>query len=221
MHKLDFSVVVAAQSELLMGAVATLALAGQGIVLAMLIGVTGVAAKEFGGPALDRLVSAFVELIRNTPFLVQIFFIFFALPLIGIRLSPTVTAVIALGVNGGAYAIEIIRGGLGAVGKGIKEAGFALGLSNAEVFFFVLLKPTIRAVYPSIVSQFVSLTLTTSIAVSISANELTYVAQTIESQTFKSFEVYLTTAVIYLVISWLVMMSFAAIASLVFRYPTR
>lgn len=76
MHKLDFSVVVAAQSELLMGAVATLALAGQGIVLAMLIGVTGVAAKEFGGPALDRLVSAFVELIRNTPFLVQIFFIF-------------------------------------------------------------------------------------------------------------------------------------------------
>lgn len=221
MLKLDFSVIVAAQSELLMGALATLTLAVQGIVLAMLIGVTGVAAKEFGGTALKRFVSVFVESIRNTPFLVQIFFIFFALPLVGVRLSPTVTAVIALGVNGGAFAIEIIRGGLGAIGKGIKEAGLALGLSNAEVFFFILLKPTIRSVYPSLVSQFVSLTLTTSIAVSISANELTYVAQTIESQTFKSFEIYLTTAVIYLAISWIVMMSFATLGALAFRYPTR
>lgn len=218
---LDFSVISDRYPEILSGALSTLLLAGPGILLSLAIGVAGVAIKEFGSAGMRRAVSVFVELIRNTPFLVQIIFIFFALPLIGIRLSPTATAIIALGVNGGAYTIEIIRGGLGAVGKGLKEAGFALGLSKLDVFFFVLLKPSIRAVYPSLVSQFIALTLTTSIAVSISADELTYVAQNIDSETFRSFEIYFFVSFVYLGISWLVMSLFAAVGSLAFRYPTR
>jgi polar amino acid transport system permease protein len=109
---LDFGVVWARWPELLMGLGGTLFLALSGMILALIIGVLGVAIRWSNSRIGSALVIAFVELIRNTPFLVQIFFIFFALPLAGVRLNPTLTAIIALGLNGGAYAIEIIRGGV-------------------------------------------------------------------------------------------------------------
>ena len=150
-----------------------------------------------------------------------IFFIFFALPLAGIRLNPTATAILALGLNGGAYAVEIIRGGVDAIPQGQTEAGLALGLRPSEVFRFIIIKPALRSIYPSLVSQFIMLTLTTSIATSISAYELTSVAQRIDGDTFRTFEVYFTITVIYLGISWLMMLMFAAIARRAFAYPTR
>ena len=159
-----------------------------------------------------RLVIAFVEVVRNTPFLVQIFFIFFALPMMGMRLNPTVTAIIALAINGGAYAIEIIRGGVDSIHKGQIEAGLALGLHKAQVFRLIVLKPALRAIYPSLTSQFIMLTLTTSVCTSIAAYELTSVAQIIESDTFRSFEVYFTITLMYLVISWMMMRMFALIS---------
>src|SRR6185312_16853259 len=97
----------------------------------------------------------FIEVTRNTPFLVQIFFLFFALPELGLKLNPTVTAIIALGLNGGAYAIEIIRGGVESIHKGQVEAGLALGLHRGDVFRFVVLRPAPRAVFPSLTGQFV------------------------------------------------------------------
>jgi polar amino acid transport system permease protein len=118
MYKLDFGVVLTALPQLLWGCVGTLALAISGMALAMLIGVLGVVARTSSIAVLRFVVIAFVELIRNTPFLVQIYFIFFALPLMGVKLNPTVTAIIALGINGGAYAIKIIRGGVEAIPKG-------------------------------------------------------------------------------------------------------
>ncbi len=140
-------------------------------------------------------VIAFVEVVRHTPCLVQIFYIYFALPLKGIRFSPTTTAIIALGINGGAYAIEIIRGGVESISKGQVEAGYALGLHRADVFRLIVLKPALRAIYPSLTSQFIMLTLTTSVCTSIAAYELTSAAQRIESDTFRSFEVYFTATV--------------------------
>ena len=166
-------------------------------------------------------MKAFVEVIRNTPFLVQIFFIYFALPLAGVRLDPTPTAIIALGINGGAYAIEIIRGGVQSIGKGQIEAGLALGLHKAQVFRLIVLKPALRAIFPSLTSQFVLLTLTTSVASAISAYELTSVAQRIESDSFRSFEVYGTITLFYLVISWVMMRLFAAISTRYFSYPVK
>ena len=218
---LDFGVVWARWPELLMGLGGTLFLALSGMILALTIGVLGVAIRRSGSRIGSALVIAFVELIRNTPFLVQIFFIFFALPLAGVRLNPTVTAIIALGLNGGAYAIEIIRGGVESIPKGQTEAGLALGLRPAEVFRRIILKPALRAVFPSLVSQFVLLTLTTSIATSISAYELTSVAQRIDGDTFRSFEVYFTITVLYLLLSWFVMSLFALISRAAFTYPTR
>ncbi|MBY5905166.1 amino acid ABC transporter permease [Rhizobium leguminosarum bv. viciae] len=220
-YVLDFSVVFEKIPDLLMAALATIGLALAGMSLALVIGVIGVAARTSNIRPLRAAVIAFVEVVRNTPFLVQIFFIFFALPMMGIRLNPTVTAIIALAINGGAYAIEIIRGGVDSIHKGQVEAGLALGLHKAQVFRLIVLKPALRAIYPSLTSQFIMLTLTTSVCTSIAAYELTSVAQIIESDTFRSFEVYFTITLMYLVISWMMMGLFALISRRFFSYPVR
>jgi polar amino acid transport system permease protein len=220
-YTLDFLVVWQALPALLWGCLGTLALALAGMTLAMVIGVAGVAALDSRMAWLRAIVIGFVEIVRNTPFLVQIFFLFFALPLIGLKLSPTATAIIALGVNGGAYAIEIIRGGVQSIHKGQIEAGYALGLHKGQVFRFVVLKPALRAIYPSLTGQFIMLTLTSSICSAVSAYELTSVAQRIESDTFRSFEVYFFVTFLYLAISWLLMSGFAIISHRFLSYPTR
>ena len=189
--------------------------------LALVIGVLGVAVLRGNRPIPSLLVNAFIEVIRNTPFLVQIFFIYFALPLAGVRFSPTLTAIFALGLNGGAYAIEIIRGGVESIPKGQTEAGLALGLHKHEVFWFIVLRPALRAIYPSLSSQFILLTLTTAICTSISAYELTYVGQRIEAETFRSFEVYFTLTFIYLAISLATMWLLSGIGRWAFSYPQR
>ncbi len=220
-YKLDFTPVIDGMPALLMGCLGTFLLAISGMALAIVIGIGGVILRDSKIAPVRWLVKAFVEVIRNTPFLVQIFFIYFALPLAGLRLDPTPTAIIALGINGGAYAIEIIRGGVQSIGKGQIEAGLALGLHKAQVFRLIVLKPALRAIFPSLTSQFVLLTLTTSIASAISAYELTSVAQRIESDSFRSFEVYGTITLFYLLISWVMMRFFDAISTRYFSYPVK
>ena len=218
---LDFSVVVERLPELLWGCLGTLGLALSGMALALAIGVLGVAARTSSIAIMRAPVIGFVELIRNTPFLVQIFFLFFALPGLGLRLNPTQTAIVALGINGGAYAIEIIRGGVQSINKGQIEAGLALGLHRLQVFRLVVLKPALRATFPSLSSQFIMLTLTTSVCTSVSAFELTSMAQRIESDTFRSFEVYFTVTALYLAISWVMMTGFAVLFRRALDYPVR
>jgi polar amino acid transport system permease protein len=217
----DFTPVFEALPALLVGCLGTFWLSMSGMALAIVIGVGGVILRGSRPKFLRWLVIGFVELIRNTPFLVQIYFIFFALPLAGIKLDPTPTAVIALGINGGAYAIEIIRGGVQSIGKGQIDAGLALGLSRLVVFRFIVLKPALRAVFPSLASQFVLLTLTTSIASAVSAHELTSVAKRIESDSFRSFEVYGFVTLMYLAISWVVMNICNFISARYLSYPTK
>jgi polar amino acid transport system permease protein len=101
------------------------------------------------------------------------------------------------------------------------EAGLALGLHKAQVFRLIILKPALRAIYPSLTSQFVLLTLSTSIASAISAYELTSVSQRIESESFRSFEVYFAVTIFYLVISWLMMRIFALFSAHYFKYPVK
>ncbi|SEP41883.1 polar amino acid transport system permease protein [Methylobacterium sp. ap11] len=220
-YTLDFGPVVVGLPDLLKGCAGTLLLAVAGMAIALVIGVVGVVLRESPLRPLRWAVIAFVELIRNTPFLVQIYFVFFALPLIGIRLAPTPTAIIALGLNGGAYAIEIIRGGVQSIHKGQVEAGFALGLHKRDVFRFIVLRPALRAVYPSLTGQFVMLTLTTSIASAIAAYELTSVAKLIENESFRSFEVYGTITILYFLMSWLMMRAFGLVSRRYFSYPVK
>ncbi len=220
-YQLDFTPVIDGLPSLLSACLGTFTLALCGMVLAIIIGIGGVALRDSRFKPVRWLVIGFVELIRNTPFLVQIFFIYFALPLAGVRLDPTPTAIIALGINGGAYAIEIIRGGVQSISKGQMEAGLALGLHKAQVFRLIILKPALRAIYPSLTSQFVLLTLSTSIASAISAYELTSVSQRIESESFRSFEIYFTITALYLVMSWMMMRLFSLFSARYFAYPVK
>ncbi|KZS54816.1 amino acid ABC transporter permease [Rhizobium anhuiense] len=220
-YTLDFTPVIDGLPDLLAACLGTFLLAISGMILAIIIGIGGVVLRQSRFKPVRWLVIAFIEIIRNTPFLVQIFFIYFALPLAGVRLDPTPTAIIALGINGGAYAIEIIRGGVQSISKGQVEAGLALGLHKAQVFRLIVLKPALRAIFPSLTSQFVLLTLSTSIASAISAYELTSVSQRIESDSFRSFEVYFTVTAFYLVISWLMMRLFAFFSARYFSYPVK
>jgi polar amino acid transport system permease protein len=218
-YKFDFTPVIEGMPNLLWGCLGTLFLALAGMSMAIVIGIGGVVLRDSRIKIFRWLVIGFVELIRNTPFLVQIYFIFFALPFAGIKLNPTPTAIIALGVNGGAYAIEIIRGGVQSIGKGQVEAGLALGLHKLQVFRLIVLKPALRAIYPSLASQFILLTLTTSIASAVAAYELTSVSQRIENESFRSFEVYSVVTLLYLAMSWLMMKFLNAISSRYMAYP--
>lgn len=218
---LDFGVLVEHWPELLWGCLGTIGLALAGMALASVIGILGVLTRSAPIRPLRIATLAFIELIRNTPFLVQIFFLFFALPQLGLKLGPTQTAILALGINGGAYAIEIIRGGVQSIPKGQTEAGLALGLHRHQVFRLVILKPALRAIFPALGSQFILLTLTSSICASVAAFELTSVAQRIESDTFRSFEVYFAVTALYLLMSWALMTALAAFARSVLAYPTR
>jgi polar amino acid transport system permease protein len=218
---MDFGPVIEGLPNLLWGCVGTLGLALAGMALAIVIGIGGVVIRDSRYPVLRGLIIGFVELIRNTPFLVQIYFIFFALPFVGLRINPTPTAIIALGVNGGAYAIEIIRGGVQSINKGQIEAGYALGLRKAQVFRLIILKPALRAIYPSLASQFILLTLTTSIASAVAAYELTSVAKQIENDSFRSFEVYGVVTGFYLIMSWMMMRLLDFISSRYLSYPVK
>lgn len=220
-YRVDFGPVINGLPNLLQGCLGTLGLSVSGMALALFIGVAGVILRDSRIAPLRWAVKAFVESIRNTPFLVQIYFIFFALPFAGIRLDPTPTAIIALGVNGGAYAIEIIRGGVQSIPKGQIEAGMALGLHRLQIFRLVIFKPAMRAIFPSLASQFILLSLTTSITSAIAAYELTSVAQRIESDSFRSFEVYGAVTIMYLAISTLLLAAFGFISRHFFRYPAK
>jgi polar amino acid transport system permease protein len=146
-------------------------------------------------------VTAYVEAIRNTPFLVQIFVIYFGFPSAGIRFDANTAAIIAMVLNVSAYGTEIVRAGLDRISKGQIEAGRSLGLSGLQVFFLVSLPPAVQSVYPALTSQFILLLLGSSVVSTISANELTAVANDIQSKTFRTVETYLTAMAIYLVLS--------------------
>jgi polar amino acid transport system permease protein len=175
--------------EFLDGVWLTLRLTVAAAVLSLGVGVAGAVVRIYGHRAARAVLGAYVEVIRNTPFVVQIFLVFFALPSIGIRLSPNLAAVVALTINSGAYLVEIVRGGLLAIPAGQIDAANALNLPRRSILFDVILLPGLCSVYPAITSELTVLMLNTSICSIIAARELTSVANSIDAQTFRSFEV--------------------------------
>lgn len=165
---------------------------------------------------LSWAVATYVEVIRNTPLLVQVFLVFFGLASIGIRLGAEVAAVIALVLNIGAYTTEIMRAGINSIHPGQIEAAQCLGMSRLHVYWHVVLLPAVERVYPSLTSQFILLMLASSITSQISTEELTATANIIQSETFRSFEVYLVVAVAYLALSFLFRLIFWGIGKLIF-----
>lgn len=200
-YHFQFGVILDNWPALAKGVVLTLWLSVVTMASGMLIGVAGAYVLRFGSRWAVACVRAYVELFRNTPLLVQLFFIYFGLPSVGVSLSPNVAAMWALGINLGAYAIEIIRGGMLGVPAGLIDAGRSLGLNNLKIYLLVLLRPALVISFPALSSQFIVLLLGTSMVSTISAEELTAVASSIQSRTFRSFEIYLAVLLIYLAIS--------------------
>jgi polar amino acid transport system permease protein len=161
-------------------------------------------------------VAGYIEAIRNTPLLVQIFLVYFGLASLGWKISADLSAALALTINIGAYSTEILRAGIESIAKSQVEAGECLGLSRLQVYWHVVLLPAVERVYPALSSQFVLLMLASSVTSQISAEELTAVANLVQSETFRSFEVYIIVAVIYLALSFLFRIAFWAIGQLVF-----
>jgi polar amino acid transport system permease protein len=220
-YQFDFAVVLENAGALFYGCLETLMLSGIAMLVALIAAVLAVLGLRLYPRVLRAPIGAFVEVVRNTPFLIQIFFIYFGLPALGVRLPPDPAAVVALAINGAAYAIEIIRAGVESIGSGQIEAGQALGLSSAQIFRGIVLRPALRAVYPALTSQFIFLMLTSSIASSISARELTHVAAILEGISFRSFEVYFTVTILYGVMSLLLSVLFSLLFRYRISYPTR
>ncbi|WP_409438802.1 amino acid ABC transporter permease [Psychromonas sp. GE-S-Ul-11] len=169
---------------------------------------------------LRTICSCYVEVIRNTPFIVQLFFIFFGLPALGFKLSAWEAGVIAMVINLGAYSTEIIRAGIDAAPKGQWEAGQTLGLTRRQVFWHIILPPAYQRVYPAIASQCIIVMLGSSVVSQISVEELTFSANFIQSRTFLSFESYIVAALVYLLLAILMRQAFALVKRCTFKNPS-
>ncbi len=195
-----FGPVFARWEDLAWGLWRTLELSVLSMAFGLAIGVLGAVGRSFGPRPLSLALAAYVELIRNTPLLIQLYFVFFTLPFLGLRLSSDAAAILTLSIHLGAYATEIVRAGIAAVPVGQIEAGKSLGLSSYRIIRHIVIVPAMRAVYPAMTAQFILQLLGTSIVSAIAAEELTAIANNMVMQSFRSFEIYITIAVIYFVV---------------------
>ena len=198
MIDLDFGAVLAQWPLLMEGVATTAGLTGVSAVAGLALGVACAWARAWGPRTLGWAVAAYVELIRNTPFIVQLFFIFFGLPGLGLKLSPEAASVLAMVINLGAYAAEIVRAGVEATPRGQVEAGLSLALSRAQVFLHVVLPPALARVWPALVSQIVIVMLGSAVCGQIATQELSYYANLIQSRNFRAFESYIVATLLYL-----------------------
>lgn len=197
----DFPAVLAEWPLLARGAVLTLALTTVSAAVGVSLGIACAWAREHGGAGLRAVVGAYVELIRNTPFIVQLFFLFFGLPSLGLRLSPEAASVLAMVINLGAYAAEIVRAGIATTPRGQIEAARSLALSEAQVFTRVVLPPALKRVWPALVSQVIIVMLGSAVCGQISVEELSYAANLIQSRSFRAFEAFIVATLLYLVLA--------------------
>ena len=198
---LDFMAVLAQWPLLAVGVLWTLGLTAVSTVIGVAVGVACAWSRTHGAPWLKGVVGVYVELVRNTPFIVQLFFVFFGLPAAGVRLSPELASIIAMVVNLGAYATEIIRAGIEATPRGQIEAALSLAMSRAQIFGRVVLPPALRKVWPALVSQIIIVMLGSAVCGQISTEELSFAANLIQSRNFRAFEAFIIATGIYLALS--------------------
>jgi polar amino acid transport system permease protein len=210
----DWSVVLDNREDWLEGLRNTLEVSAIAIAGSFAIGVVLGAARAHRIPVLSQLAACYVELIRNTPLLVQVFFIFFGLPQLDIRLEPFTAAWVSVMIWGGAFNTENFRAGFQAVPDRYREAGFALGFGRLSTFFNVTLPIGGRIAIPSSINTYVSVLKNTAIlGPAIGFAELTNTAYTLDSSLFQPLEIYTVLAVTYLAIVWAISIGIRLIES--------
>ena len=184
------------------GAALSVALTVGGALVGLILGVGLSTARHARVPLIGWLSAAYTDFVRNTPLVVQMFFVAFGLPLLlGYQWPFWAHALLALTLNFSAYFAEILRAGYRMVPSGQREAAAALGLSAPRIFFLVTFPQAVAGMYPSLSSQFVFLFLTTGVISEIGARDLTYAGVYIDSRTFRSFEIFITLAALYVVLA--------------------
>ena len=199
-HSFDVDYIMAAIPSLMSGLLMTVIVSLLSISLAILIGIAGASARIFNTPVAAPIAKGYVEFIRNTPLLVQIFFIFFGLPSLGLKLSVFWSGVVALTVWGGAFNIENFRGGFLAVPKGLREAAFSLGLTRVQYLALVAMPIGLRVSIPSVLNTAVSTLKNSAYLQAIGLAELTFVAMDRLSTDFRTLEMFASIGLIYLVL---------------------
>lgn len=198
------------------GALRTAGFSLVGMTVGLAVGVICATWRTGLNPMLRWIGGGYVEFVRNTPILIQLFIIFFGLPMLGFRLSPDQAAIVALTFNFGAYATEIVRAGIEAIPRSQIEAAVSLGMSRFEIFRHIVIMPALEQVYPALVSQFTLLMLGSSIISTIGAEDLTAAANAIQSRNFRSFEVYFVATAVYLGLALLLRLAASLLGLLLF-----
>ena len=201
MVDLDFRSVLAEWPLIARGVGMTVALTAVSAPLGVALGIVCARARTHGAPWLRRLAGGYVEAIRNTPFIVQLFFVFFGLPQLGIKLSAESASVLAMLVNLGAYSAEIVRAGIATTPRGQIEAARSLALNERQVFLRVVLPPSLQRVWPALVGQIIIVMLGSAVCGQISVPELSYAANLIQSRNFRGFEAFTVSTLLYLALS--------------------
>nr|WP_227322771.1 ectoine/hydroxyectoine ABC transporter permease subunit EhuD [Acidisoma silvae] len=187
--------------ELLTGLRLTVGMTFGGMAIALVLGLILALGRISHSLWLRAPVVAFVELIRGSPLLLQLFYIYYVLPVFGLRMTPVEAGLLGLGINYGAYLSEVFRGGIAAVSQGQREAAESLGMSGAQTMRFVILPQAWRIVIPPTGNYFVSLFKDTALVSTISIAELMFQGQLIASDTFRYMRIYSVIFVIYVAIS--------------------
>ena len=196
----DLRLIVDSVPFLLKGALYTVQVSVLAIVFGLLLGWT-LGLIAVAGPRWLRAIAwAYVQFIRGTPLLVQIFLIYFGLPAFGLNISPFWSGVIALGLNSGGFQAEIVRAGIESIDRGQSEAARSIGMSAWQALLLILVPQTIRRVIPPLTNELITLTKSSSLLSAIAVLELTHAGQAIIARTFAPFEIYAAVAVMYLVL---------------------
>lgn len=218
---IDFAPVLERLPYLLSGAWLSLQIAFLAFVMGMLIGLAGASVRSYGPRWAKALVGAYVVFFTNTPQLVQIFFLFFALPDAGILLTPFQAVLIGMTLNAGAYLTEIQRAGFESVRRPELEAAETLGFSRFQTIRLVILPHIVRVLFPPLSNQYILMTLGTSMAAVFGVEELTGRTYNINSETFRSIEVFSIAAVLYIGITLIATLSLAFVGKRFFRAKMR
>lgn len=204
MSSLDFASVLSHWPALLSGAGITLLMTLLATLFGLILGIACGWARASGPGGLRLLVAGYVELVRNTPYIIQLFFIFFGLPAAGIQLSALTASVLSLILNLGAYASEIVRAGIQNTPRSQIEAAMSLALDRWQIFTRVVLPPALSKVWDALCAQVIIIMLGSAVCSQISTEELSFAANLIASRNFHNFEAYIVAAAVYLLMALLV-----------------
>ena len=200
--EVDWSVIPGFLPQLLVGARVTILITLAGLVGGTILGLIAGLMRAYGGVILNAIAFVYIEVIRGTPIVVQVMFLYFALPVLaGIRIDPMTAAILAIIVNAGAYIAEIVRGSVLSIPRGLTEAGLAMGLPQWKVLAYIIGPLAFRRLIPPLGNQFIVSLKDTSLFIVIGVGELTRTGQEIMAANFRAVEIWTAVAVIYLIMT--------------------